>query len=147
MSEFAGGTHRVTEGEWKDWIQWRGDPFEDHNGPFYYRHEDDGAVRCAFVAEKRHMNGGGFMHGGCMMTFADYALFCIGKEALGDSHAVTLTMSSEFVSAGHVGDFVEATGEVVKAGKSVIFIRGQVSTRGETLMTFTGVVKRVRSRP
>ena len=28
------------------------------------------------------MNGGMFMHGGCVMTFADFCLFVIAREAI-----------------------------------------------------------------
>jgi uncharacterized protein (TIGR00369 family) len=103
-------------------------------------------MRCAFRAEHRHMNGGGFMHGGCMMTFADYALFAIAQPVLGEGHAVTVSFSSDFVGPAHVGDVVEATGEVVKAGKSMVFIRGMISTGGEPMMSFSGVIKKVGRR-
>lgn len=146
MSEFAGGTHRVTEGEWKDWIQWRGDPFEDHNGPFYYRHEDDGAVRCAFVAEKRHMNGGGFMHGGAIMTFADYCLFVIARDDLQDSRSVTAQFNGDFVGAVPVGSLVECRGEVVKAARSMVFVRGLITTGGEPVMNFSAIIKKTKPR-
>ena len=74
--------HRqVTEGEWAGWSLYGEDPFEDLTGPFYYRRDDNGRLVCAFKAEKKHMNGGGFMHGGCLMTFADYALFIIAMDA------------------------------------------------------------------
>ena len=143
----AHGPFPVTEGEWKGWQAWvGGDPFEDNSGPFYFRKEDDGTMRCAFRAEKKHMNGGGFMHGGCMLTFADYSLFVIGREALKDTHAVTVSLNGEFVGPAHEGDLVEATGEVVRAGGSLVFLRGTISTGGSPMMTFSGVVKKVKRR-
>jgi len=143
----AHGPFPVTEGEWKGWQAWvGGDPFEDNSGPFYFRKEDDGTMRCAFRAEKKHMNGGGFMHGGCMLTFADYSLFVIGREALKDGHSVTVTLNGEFIGPAHVGDLVEATGEVTRAGGSLVFIRGMVSTGGNPMMSFSGVVKKIRKR-
>src|SRR5436190_983337 len=83
--------------------------------------EAGGKVRCAFEAQAKHMNGGGFMHGGCMMTFADYALFCIATKELAGAGGVTLSFNSEFIATAKPGDLIEATGEIVKAGKSVIF--------------------------
>ena len=62
----------VTEGEWAGWSFYPGgDPYEDLAGPFYYRIDERGPV-CAFRAEHKHMNGGMFLHGGCVMTFADF---------------------------------------------------------------------------
>ncbi|MFZ5669201.1 MAG: PaaI family thioesterase [Pseudomonadota bacterium] len=145
--EVSGGPRRITEGEWAGWLYWGDhDPFESQSGPYYFRKEADGAYRCAFRAEKKHMNGGGFMHGGCMMTFADYALFSIAYEELRDHHAVTVSLNGEFVGPAHEGDLVECTGEVVKAGKSMIFVRGLIFTGDAPMMTFSGVIKKVRAR-
>jgi uncharacterized protein (TIGR00369 family) len=144
--EFAGATRPITEGEWAGWRIWGNDPYEDMTGPFVYRVEDGGKVRCAFRAGTKHMNGGGFMHGGCLMTFADYALFCLAMEALGGEGGVTLSFSSDFIATAKVGDLIEAAGEVVKAGKSVIFLRGEIFTGDRMLMTFSGVIKRVNWR-
>ena len=141
------GPYLATEGEWAGWSYWvGGDPYEDLAGPFYFRQEADGAYRCAFRAEKKHMNGGGFMHGGCMLTFADYSLFVIGREALQGGHAVTVSLNGEFVGPANPGDLVEATGEVVRAGGSLVFLRGLISTGGAPMMTFSGVVKRIRRK-
>ncbi|MDP1632920.1 MAG: PaaI family thioesterase [Caulobacter sp.] len=146
-NETPGGPELVTDGPWAGWRTWRnGDPFEDQSGPFYFREEDGGVIRCGFRAETKHMNGGGFMHGGCMMTFADFALFALAWNELRDTHAVTVSLNGEFVGPAHVGDLVEATGEVVKAGKSMVFIRGMISTVGRPMMTFSGVIKKVSRR-
>ena len=141
------GLVEVTEGPWAGWSTWvGGDPFEDLAGPFYWRTEADGRPRSAFRAEPRHMNGGRFMHGGCIMTFADYSLFVIAREALADSFGVTATFSSEFVGSVHVGDLVECTGEIVKAGRSLIFVRGLITTGAEPVMSFSGTIKKTRPR-
>ena len=146
-NEVMTGPRLLTEGEWAGWYFWGdGDPFEHQSGPFFFREEADGTVRCAFRAEKKHMNGGGFMHGGCMMTFADYALFAIAWQELKETYAVTVSFNSEFVSAGKVGDLIEATGEVVRAGGSLIFVRGELTTEGRVLMPFSGVIKKVKPR-
>jgi uncharacterized protein (TIGR00369 family) len=144
-NEITNGPRLVTDGEWAGWRTWSGDPFETQSGPYYFR-EEDGRIRCAFRAERKHMNGGGFMHGGCMLTFADFALFSIAHDDLKDSHAVTVSLNGEFVGPAHEGDLVEATGEVVKAGKSMIFIRGLVSTGGSPMLAFSGVIKKVARR-
>jgi acyl-coenzyme A thioesterase PaaI-like protein len=141
------GRPLISEGEWAGWRQWIGsDPFEDQSGPYYSRQDPDGAVVCAFRAERKHMNGGDFMHGGCMLTFADFCLFVIGREALKDMHAVTVSLNAEFVGPAHVGDLVEGRGEVIRAGGSLVFLRGLISTGGRTMMTYSGVVKKTKPR-
>jgi uncharacterized protein (TIGR00369 family) len=136
----------VTEGEWAGWTVWGDDPFEMLAGPFFCRKADDGAMVCAFRAEAKHMNGSGFMHGGCLLTFADYALFCIGADALEGTGSVTASLHGDFIEGASVGEFIEGSGEVVRAGGSLVFIRGVITTGGRTLMSFSGIVKKVRAR-
>jgi Uncharacterized protein, possibly involved in aromatic compounds catabolism len=140
---------QVTEGEWAGWSYYPGgDPYEDLAGPFYIQERPEGVV-CAFRAETKHMNGGMFMHGGCMMTFADFCLFAIARDALKGSRAVTATFNGELVGSAAVGDLVECTGEVVKAGRSMVFVRGLIvntSRGGEPMMSFSSVLKKVGPR-
>jgi uncharacterized protein (TIGR00369 family) len=136
----------VTSGEWVGWNAYGGDPFEDLTGPFYMREEADGGIVCAFRAERRHMNGSGFMHGGCLATFADYALFIIGREALAAGGSVTASLNAEFVDSAREGELIEARGEVVRAGGSMVFMRGLVSTGGRPLLNFSAIVKKIRRR-
>jgi uncharacterized protein (TIGR00369 family) len=136
----------ITEGDWAGWRIWGSDPFEIMTGPFYARRDETGRMVCAFRAEAKHMNGGGFMHGGCLMTFADYAIFCIAEDALKDSGSVTASMNSEFVDSAVVGERIEATGEVVRAGGSLVFVRGLVTAAGRPLLNFSAIIKKVRRR-
>jgi uncharacterized protein (TIGR00369 family) len=134
-------------GEWEGWdLIVGGDPFEDLTGPFYMRDDPDGTRRSAFRVETKHLNGGGNIHGGCLMTFADFSLFMIGHKALQDVESVTVTLNGEFVGPAKVGDLIEATGEVVRAGRSMVFIRGMLSCAGEPLLNYSGVVKKLKPR-
>ncbi len=130
---------------------WEGtDPFEDHAGPYFYRRTETGEIRCAFEATPTHCNGGGFLHGGALMTFADYTLFAFATDIL-DGPCVTVSFSAEFTAAGRAGEVIEARGEVVQNTGSMVFLRGQVFT-GEgaaerILLNYSGIVKRVRRKP
>lgn len=136
----------ITDGEWAGWTIWSGDPFELHAGPFYARKNADGRWICAFRAEAKHMNAGGFMHGGCLMTFADYALFSIAADSLGATHSVTASLNCEFIDGARAGDLVEASGEVIRAARSMVFVRGLVTTGGRPLLTFSGIIKKTGAR-
>ncbi len=136
----------VTEGEWAGWRLWSGDPFERLAGPFYCREDEGGGMICAFRAEAKQMNGGGFMHGGCLLTFADYALFCIAAEALAGAPSVTASLNAEFVDSARVGDIVEARGEVIRAGRSMVFVRGLITTGKRPLLTFSAILKKTPPR-
>ncbi|MGH6788042.1 MAG: PaaI family thioesterase [Novosphingobium sp.] len=149
MSEEIGvatgdGYTLVSEGEWAGWHVWHGDPFEDRNGPFYAKFAPEPV--CAFRAEPRHMNGAGFMHGGCLLTFADSALFAIARAHLLGSMAVTLNLAGDFLTSGHVGELIEARGEVTHAGKSTLFVRGLATADGRPVLSFTGIVRKLGKR-
>ena len=138
------GPAPAREPEWAGWQSWIGDTFEDHTGPFYFRKDPDGSVRCAFRAGPQHMNGSGNMHGGCMLTFADYALFMIGNDAMVNGGGVTISLNGDFVGPVALGELVEATGEVVRAGGSLIFMRGMIAVGERPVMSFSGVVKKTK---
>ena len=96
---------------------------------------------------KHHLNGAGSLHGGCLMTFADMAMFVIAEYAMDLGPAVTVTLNGEFLGAAVEGELIEAGGEVVRAGRSLVFVRGLVSTGGRSLLNFSGVLKRMRAAP
>lgn len=144
----TGWVHRVVEsGEWAGWNYYNADPFEDQAGPFYHRLESDGRAVCAFRAETKHLNGGGFMHGGAIMTFADYAIFVIARDALKDGPSVTATFNGEFVGSVAPGALVECTGEVIRNARSMVFVRGLITTGEEPVMSFSAVIKKRPARP
>lgn len=122
---------------------WDGvDAFENLVGPFYYKKQDNGEYKAAFVSDDRHKNIGGILHGGLLMTFADFSLFTIAKDHL-DSVFVTLGFNSEFVSAGYAGTLIEATGEVTGSSRSLLFVRGKIFSDDRTIMTFSGILKKI----
>jgi acyl-coenzyme A thioesterase PaaI-like protein len=138
--------HVGTDGEFAGWRTWSRDNFETHNGPFWHRMEDDGSIRCAFRVETKHLNGSHNVHGGCFMTFADYCLFAIAGPVL-NGPGVTVGFGCEFLDAAREGELIEGTGEVTRAGGSLIFLRGQLRSGERTLLTFSGTIKRVRRKP
>jgi acyl-coenzyme A thioesterase PaaI-like protein len=132
----------VTEGEWAGWSCYPGgDPFEDLAGPFYFRVDNKGPVS-AFRVEKKHLNGGAFLHGGCFMTFADFALFVIARDALTEQHAVTATFNCELVGAAYEGQLIECRGDVVKNARSMVFVRGLMTVAEDTVMSFSATLKK-----
>jgi len=138
--------HLETEGEFAGWRTWARDNFETHNGPFYHRMDDDGQIRCAFRVEQKHLNGSQHnVHGGAFMAFADYCLFAIAAPVL-KGPAVTVSFGCEFLDAAREGELVEGTGEITRAGGSMIFLRGLLKSGERPLLTFSGTIKRVKRR-
>jgi uncharacterized protein (TIGR00369 family) len=137
--------HIETEGEFAGWRTWSRDNFETHNGPFYHRADEQGRIQCAFRVGKKHLNGMSNVHGGCFMAFADYCLFATASPAL-HGPAVTLSFACEFLDAAREGELVEGSCEIMRAGGSMIFLRGVLKSAERTLFTFSGTIKRMKRR-
>lgn len=143
MSEGGfGSPSLIEEGEWAGWQCWTHDPFESRAGPFYMKRQPDGTMLCAFRARPDQMNSGGFMHGGCLMTFADFAVFAFATDELDGAHAVTMNLSSDFLASVQVGALVEARGEVTRAGGKTVFVRGMITADGEPALSVTAILRR-----
>tara|TARA_B100000809_G_scaffold161721_1_gene159021 strand:- start:498 stop:926 length:429 start_codon:yes stop_codon:yes gene_type:complete len=120
------------------------DPFEDHVGPMGYK-VVDGTITFAFLADARHRNTAGAVHGGMLMTFADFALCLTATWDQPGEKCVTVSCNSEFVAPGRPGDVIEASGEVVRRTRSLTFVRGQVYADERILLNYSAIVKRIIS--
>ena len=138
------GLAPVTSGQWKGWYHWEPvDSFEELAGPFYCK-PDGGGILCGFRPGEKNRNGGGNIHGGALMTFADYALFMIAGGMETAVHGVTVTMNSEFVGAAEPDRLLLARGEVIRAGGRLVFLRGIISDEDRPVLTFSATIKRLR---
>ncbi|MEM6556499.1 MAG: PaaI family thioesterase [Pseudomonadota bacterium] len=136
-------TKTISEGEFAGWHTWPGEPFEhDTAGPFYMRQDEDGSMVAAFRAERKHMNAGGVVHGGALMTFADFALFALAHSGDDEGYGVTVAFTSEFLAGALEGELVEARGEVMGGGKSITFVRGVITSDGRPVLNFSGTIKK-----
>ncbi len=134
-----------TDGEFKGWTCWLEEVFEyETAGPFYYRKDGDSQVS-AFRAARKHMNAGGVMHGGCLMAFGDFSLFAIAADHI-DYYGVTVAFNCEFIDGPKLGERVEARGEVIRAGGSLIFVRGIITAEGRPCLNFSGTIKKLRPK-
>lgn len=121
--------------------------FGGRNGPVYEKTlagEDDGWVR-GFLAEDKHCNAAGIVHGGMLMTFADIFLSRAVME-VADPPFVTLRMGCDFVSPAFNGCWIEGRAQVTKRGREIIFLEGQITSRDKTVMNVTGQFKLLRPR-
>jgi acyl-coenzyme A thioesterase PaaI-like protein len=144
MTEQTPGPTVLTEGVFAGWRTWStgADPYETAIGPFCLKREGE-RVRCAFEPRRDHLNGGGAIHGGLLMSFADFSLFAIAEDALAGGRAVTLTCNSEFIGAGALGAVVEAEGDVLRATRSLVFVRGLITQEARLLLAFSGTLKKI----
>jgi uncharacterized protein (TIGR00369 family) len=119
-------------------------PFAEHVGPILVR-QVDGEWRCAFVAERRHCNRQGAVHGGMLMTFADVALAHIGRKAYAEE-SVSVSFSFEFLAPARLGDLVEARAEILRRTGSLNFVRGQLLVGDTVIVNCSTVEKRLKRK-
>lgn len=136
------GAVTIENGPFAGWRTWTSDPYETYLGPFYYRREGTKA-RCVFQPRREHLNGGGVIHGGALMSFADFCLFALADEALQGLRTVTLTCNSEFISAGGLDGWIEGEGQVLRQTRSLVFVQGLLSQQSRPLLSFSGVLKKL----
>lgn len=136
----SSGQYQIPQG----YQHWDGDNFEDHIGPFFFRMEGD-IARTVFRVQAKNCNGHHIVHGGALMTFADYTL-CIAATKGGEEPVVTVTCNNEFAGAANEGDLVCGRGEVIRRGGSLVFTRVLLTVNDRTVLTASAVVKRLRNQ-
>ena len=109
-------------------------------GPMWTKKEAGGWAY-AFLADERHVNPAGIVHGGMLCTLLDHALSAIAWEANGRKPCVTVALDVQFLASAKPGDFVVARGEIVRQTSSLVFLRGTLSIAAKTIAMATAILK------
>ena len=132
----------LQEGPWRGWSFWTGrEPFEELAGPFYTRREKDGSYTTGFRPSERNLNSTGILHGGAIATFADYSLFMIAQEAIQGRPSVTATLNNDLMRPARVDTLLTSRGDVLRTTKSLVFVRGIITSEDLPIVSFSGVIK------
>jgi uncharacterized protein (TIGR00369 family) len=94
--------------------------FLDHVGPVLARGETEQRV-LGLLIDDRHTNAHGTAHGGLLATLVDFSLGRAVHAALDDDAAVTVSLTTDYLSAAKPGDFVEAHTKVERVGGKLAF--------------------------
>lgn len=121
------------------------DAAEDHIGPFYYR-SDGEDFDCAFIPDSRNCNVNGLVHGGVLMTFADFSLCLAATNHYEQESCATVSFHADFTAAARQGNLVTCRPEITRRTGSMVFVSGKLLSDGQVVMTFSAVVKRLFSR-
>jgi acyl-coenzyme A thioesterase PaaI-like protein len=113
--------------------------FSRHNGPFYQKLDGHDNYRGFYVLE-RHCNSMGIAHGGLLVSFAD-ALLGMAVYRLSRRAPITVRLTTDFVAAAKMGDWVEGKGTVIHAGDDVIFVSANIYVGDNTVLMAQGVFK------
>ena len=128
----------------ENYRHWEGDKAEDYIGPFFFFMDGDNP-RTAFRVQAQNCNAHNSVHGGVLMSFADYTL-CLGANG-GESESVaTVTCNNEFVAPAHEGDLITGEAETVRRGRSMVFMRCTLRVGEQIVLTSSAVIKRIANR-
>src|SRR3546814_19268251 len=95
------------------WKQRHGQgPFTQLVGPIFARREADGTSAYGLLAEERHTNSRGVVHGGMLMTFADHMLGWLVWDLVDSKTCAQVALKSQFTAAVKPGAWAQMRGHV-----------------------------------
>ena len=92
-----------------------------------------------------HANPQGALHGGILMTFADHGLSMLAWEAAQRAACTTIQLNSHFLSPVEPGAFLELQGDVTRATRGLVFVRGILSAGGRDVAAVDGIWRVLRA--
>ena len=128
------------------WSQRPPTGFSGFTGPMWSRPEGDGWAY-GVLADERHANNHGIVHGGMLVTLLDNTLGLTVWNATGQRPSVTMQLNTHFLAAAHPGEFLQARGEVLRVAQSVVFVRGTLSVGDRAVAAADGIWQVLAPRP
>lgn len=95
-------------------------PFTSHNGPWFHWAEGSDFRQGVRLLD-RHCNSRGIVHGGFLSSFADGLLATAIFRSLNRS-AVTVQLTTEFLSEARSGDWLQGTATILRDTRSLAFV-------------------------
>ena len=114
--------------------------FGDLVGPIW-RKDENGVPLFGFTVAPKHLNRAGNLHGGMLMTLADQSMAMTARVATGGKRHATIELNTQFVGGVKIGEFVVSYPEVVRATRSVVFMRATMLVGKRVVVTTNGIWK------
>lgn len=120
-------------------------PYSAPLGVMYQKFDADGGCHRAFFARDHHCNSAGIVHGGMLVTFID-ALMGMAVAHRAQSTALTIRLTTDFLSIARPGDWVEAHSRVTRLTRSVAFVEAEAFVASRPIISAQGIFKLMRRR-
>lgn len=101
-------------------------------------------LRMGLLPEAKHANHRGIVHGGMLMTLADYGLGWHMSECSGIHSSVTIQLDVQFNSGAMLGEFLEVQAEMTRQTAQLFFMRGLILAGERVVVSATGIWKAVK---
>lgn len=122
------------------------EPFIELIGPCWGR-VVEGVLHYAFLAEPRHCNRSGVVHGGMLLAFIDQSVGTTAWEMNGRKPQVTIDLNTHFIGAVRPGDFVEAKCAIVQRTRSLLFVSASLDVADRVIANANGIYKILKPKP
>ncbi|QAR27931.1 PaaI family thioesterase [Paracoccus denitrificans] len=114
--------------------------FNELIGPIEFRDDPDG-IRFRFLAEAKHRNSRGVVHGGMLMSFADTALGTTIRKGRASRVQATVQLELHFVRPAPMDGFIEMHCRIIRETRNLAFADGDILADGEIVAMARGVWK------
>ena len=132
---------------WLSYGEFPAGSFAAATGKLLFKADGEGRALVRMFPTEAHLNLGGSLHGGAVMSFIDMALFAGGRCAgVVEGHYVTLDLTTHFLGRGQAGEPLDAHVDLIRQTRSFAFLQGVVRQGGQACYSFTGTLKRVNVR-
>ncbi|MGB3165898.1 MAG: PaaI family thioesterase [Alteraurantiacibacter sp.] len=114
-------------------------------GLLLVRLDDERHARVRMFPQMHHRNAGDVIHGGTILGLVDVAMFA-GSGLLiedGIGRGVTVEVSAQFLGPGDPERPLDAVVEVTKETGRMVFTRGLIVQEGDTVASFSGILRKV----
>ena len=129
---------------WYSWGDFPRGSFAGATGKLLFKPDGPGRGIARMFPTESHMNMGGSLHGGSVMSFIDMSMFAGGLCAgMAPGHFVTLDLTTHFLARGKPGSPLDAHVELVRQTRGHAFLQGVVKQNGENCYSFSGTLRRV----
>lgn len=110
-------------------------------GPMFMRYADE-RMNLGFRVGEKHVNAAEICHGGMLVTVVDIQMGLGANIDLGiTGFTVTVNLTTDFLAAARLGQWVQGENKVVKQTRSLIFSEGLLSVDGEPVLRANAVLK------
>ena len=122
----------------------RKSPVTDPWEPLYSRRDGDMFCLGLRIA-KSHCNARGMLHGGVISALADNALGISCVLQAENVSALTIQLSTDFLSTGMQGEWLEVRAEPSKVGRTIAFAGAEILSNDTLIARASGIFKMIAS--
>ncbi len=117
----------------------RTSPYLELIGPIYNKKTSEGLV-IGLLAQEKHCNARGLVHGGVFSSLADVALgYNAAFQGKEPTPLVTANLSLDYAGSAKLGDWIEIHSDVQKVGRSMAFANCYFLVGAKRIVRASGV--------